>query len=95
MADMLVKMLSDASNYVVLHTPGREYPGLVLQGDSLRRLARLAEQVYALARQSGNATLQEEAEDLRDELKDRALFYEKVLDEHGLALPYPDRISSI
>ena len=37
-----VEVLSDATNYVVVRTEGRRYPGLVVQGDRLREWLRLA-----------------------------------------------------
>jgi hypothetical protein len=37
-----VRVLSDATNYVVVHVEGRRFPGLVVQGDRLREWLRLA-----------------------------------------------------
>jgi hypothetical protein len=37
-----VEVLSDATNYVIVQTEGRKYPGLVVQGDRLREWLRLA-----------------------------------------------------
>ena len=37
-----VTVLSDVTNYVVVQTEGRRFPGLVVQGDRLREWARLA-----------------------------------------------------
>lgn len=33
-----VELLSDTINFVVLKTPGRNFPGMVIQGDSLATL---------------------------------------------------------
>lgn len=32
------KLLSAPANYAVVHRPGRAFPGVVFQGDSLRNL---------------------------------------------------------
>ena len=83
-----VEVLSDAVNYVVLKTPGRNYPGMVIQGDSLARLYRDACLVCRLAKRSGDAELQEVAAALCEELGERLAHYERVLTAHGIELPY-------
>lgn len=33
-----VKLLSEPTNYAVVHLPGRDFPGVVFQGDSLNSI---------------------------------------------------------
>ena len=86
-----IEIYSDAPNYVIVRTPGRNYPGCVIQGDSLAILLDRASEVCSLARSSGNQDLIEEAEDLEQALKERLDDYEIVLKAHGFNLPYVRR----
>jgi len=86
-----IEIYSDAPNYVIVRTPGRNYPGCVIQGDSLAILLDRASEVCSLVRSSGNQDLIEEAEDLEQALKERLDDYEVVLKAHGFDLPYARR----
>ena len=83
-----VEVLSDAINYVVLRTPGRNFPGMVIQGDGLARLYRRASDVCRLAKGTGDEDLAADADDLCRELGERLAFYEKVLEANAIELPY-------
>ena len=47
MAD--VKLISEPTNYTVVHLPGRAFPGIVVQGDSLNALIADTREVAAEA----------------------------------------------
>lgn len=88
-----VEQYSDAVNAVILRTPGRSFPGMVIQGDSLRILLRKAERgIESFA--AGNM---EEGRDylleITEDLKDRLIHYEEVLKAHGFDLPYSGAVS--
>lgn len=38
-----VRVISGASNYAIVQMPGRQFPGMVVQGDRLREWTRLAQ----------------------------------------------------
>jgi hypothetical protein len=38
MMDRTAKLLTETSNYAVVQLPGRQYPGVVFQGDSIHAL---------------------------------------------------------
>lgn len=44
-----VSVLDDTTNKVVVHVEGREYPGLVLQGDQLQGLIMRSDALYGIA----------------------------------------------
>jgi hypothetical protein len=44
-----VEMFSETVNYPVVRVPGRVFPGVVIQGDSLSVLASMAEDILALS----------------------------------------------
>jgi hypothetical protein len=70
---MQVIVLSDVRNNVVVHTEGRRYPALAVQGDRLKEWARLAD--------SGDVEL------LADELRRSLAEYGHVCRENGIDPP--------
>lgn len=88
-----VECYSDAVNAMILRTPGRSFPGMVIQGDSLRVLLRAAERGI----ESFDAGNFEEGRDylleIAEDLKDRLVHYEEVLKADGFDLPYSGAVS--
>lgn len=84
-----VELLSLATNACVVRTPGRNYPGVVVQGDSLAVLCDLANRVALALREQGlSEDAQQDAQDVLDALVARLLHYQNVLAERGIPLPY-------
>ena len=85
-----VEAFSQDVNSWVVRTPGRQYPAVVVQGDSLSVLFSLAQSVLERAQTCAcnDEKLVGEAEELRDQLWGRLQQYEAVLREHGFELPY-------
>ena len=85
-----LEVYSDASNMAIIKHPGREYPGSLMQGDSLHSL--LQNLIEAKAEiESGN--LRDSAEILDEvinSLNDRLEHYTKVLKDHGIELPFSE-----
>jgi hypothetical protein len=80
-----VKLLSEPRNYAVVHLPGRAFPGVVFQGDSLNIL--IGELEAAAAQEDAgerNALLA----DVIDHLLEVRAHYEAVLHREGMKLPY-------
>jgi len=78
------------SNYAVIKPPGRNYPGAVIQGDSLGILCRNALRIVSHI-QSGDTTSEDfrgEVEELTNALIDRMLHYQAVLESHGVDFPH-------
>ena len=79
-----VRLLSPPSNFAVVHLPGRHFPGVVIQGDSLNNLIGVLESAIA-------ETDPQEREDCLAEvlgqLRAARSRYEDVLQEVGLTLP--------
>jgi hypothetical protein len=72
-----VRVLSETVNNVVVHTEGRRYPGLVVQGDRLHEWMLLAER-------SDPNSLELLAESLREAVAE----YERVSVAAGLGVPW-------
>ena len=82
-----VEFYSDATNAAVLRHPGRRFPGVLLQGDTLHALVQSLERVQ---REAG--ALSEDAagelEDVIERLQELLEHYKAVLAEHSIKLPF-------
>lgn len=82
----LVEIYSDASNMVIMRHPGRRFPGMLIQGDTLYNLSQAAESLCAGL--GKNPQAREHALRLREELQDRLDHYKAVLTQHGMEMPF-------
>jgi hypothetical protein len=83
-----VEILSDATNAAIMRHPGRRFPGLLVQGDTLNSLCRRAD---LMCQEIGRGSpAYEEANDLRNTLQEYLNHYKAVLTEHGIALPFSE-----
>ncbi|KRG69329.1 DUF6959 family protein [Pseudoxanthomonas dokdonensis] len=78
-----VEIYSDQSNAAVIRHPGRKFPGVLIQGDTLNALC-----VQASDALGAGSDAREELEGLRDALYSLLGHYKTVLSEHGIALPF-------
>ena len=81
----MVELLYEESNFAVVRLPGRRFPGVVIQGDSLFTIDAL---VNELAKCAKAEDAQEIAEELTQIIGPRLAKYERVLKERGIQLPY-------
>ncbi len=89
MRTALVEILSDATNMAVMRHPGRRFPGVLLQGDTLYRtldaLKRIRDASGSLPEDSTT-----ELNDLIDEFTERLDHYREVMRQENLDLPFSD-----
>jgi hypothetical protein len=85
-----VEIYSEVSNQGIVRMPGREYPGCVIQGDSLAILFRTARRVAEALKTAAidDGEVLGDLEDLCRSLLDRLLHYQEVLHQEGFDLPY-------
>lgn len=83
-----LEVLSQGTNAWVVRTPGRRYPGMVLQGDTLHSMLHLATKIREGLLQSENEELRDLAAELEEQLSTRMRVYEAVLQQDGFGLPY-------
>ena len=90
-----VELCSDESNFVVLKVPGRQYPGCLIQGDSLAISCDTAKCLASAAAEGdlGNEDSLSDLQELTNALLYRIIHYQNVLDEHGITAPYGRRYS--
>lgn len=80
------KLLSPPTNYAVVQLPGRAFPGVVFQGDSLSSIiGDLREAASAPDPDDRDFALN----DVIERLEGIQKHYEAVLDGEGISLPYP------
>ena len=85
-----LEVYSEASNYAVMKPPGRQFPGAVVQGDSLSILCaeakEIAQRIKAL--NVKDEELLYVVQHHQENLLSRLLHYQEVLAHHGIRLPY-------
>jgi len=86
-----VEIYSDQTNAAIMRHPGRRFPGVLVQGDTLYTLCRRADETCKLIEKASAAY--EEANDLRNHLWDFLNHYKGVLSAHGVPLPFDDAAS--
>jgi len=87
MSTSVAKILSTETNVAVVQLPNRQFPGSVVQGDSLKCLCDLANEIVSRVSDSEDKELVNVAKELQEQLNGRLVIYEQVLRTHGMALP--------
>ena len=83
-----VEIYSDETNMAVLRHPGRRSPGVLIQGDDLHALCRLADKVCSDAGKSEPRYA--DLNRLRNALWSRLNHYKTVLVEHEIPVPFSE-----
>jgi hypothetical protein len=84
-----VEILSDQTNAAVMRHPGRAFPGVLVQGDSLHVLCQQAD--LACTEVGRGKPGFNELNDLRNTLWSYLNHYKATLLEHGVALPFSEQ----
>ena len=81
---------SDATNAAVMRHPGRKFPGVLIQGDTLHSLCVSADLVCAAARDVIYDDNFQRLNEIRNYLWSLLAHYKSVLDEHKSRLPFSE-----
>ncbi|OKO80034.1 hypothetical protein [Bradyrhizobium sp. AS23.2] len=84
-----VEIFADTTNAAVMRHPGRRFPGVLIQGDTLHSLCCLADDACAAIDRSSEEY--EPANQLRNQLWSYLNHYKAILDEHSLPMPFNER----
>lgn len=84
-----VEIYSDATNAAVMRHPGRRFPGVLVQGDTLYSMCQRAD-LIANALQPTTPEF-EEMNDLRNHLWSLLTHYKAVLVEHAHEIPFSEQ----
>jgi hypothetical protein len=81
-----VEIYSDAVNAAVMRHPGRKFPGVLVQGDTLYTLYHSAHEAQKGLEKDTDAygALLE----LKERLAGYVSHYKQILNEHGIPLPF-------
>ena len=88
MKTVTVELFSEAVNAAVVRLPGRAFPGMVIQGDTLHTLLRDIQELQQIADPLSNSDLSAAIDALVVEFRQRVKTYEDTLRLEGVALPY-------
>jgi hypothetical protein len=83
-----VKLLSDPSNFAVVHLPTRQFPGVVFQGDTLHELVKDISAIERSLADGQHSEVLEEVAWLRERLANALTDFEQVCAAHKIELPY-------
>lgn len=81
-------ILSHVSNSAIVHLPGRKFPAVAIQGDSLSIMLGQAKFFAKEFLKEKNEELYFEALDLALKLQAHLTHYEDVLEKRGMTIPY-------
>jgi hypothetical protein len=82
------ELLSPSKNYAVVQLPGRNFPGVVFQGDTLNILLKDLKMVADEVASNNPSTSLEGIGDIIEQLSEVARHFEAVCEEKGFELPY-------
>jgi hypothetical protein len=88
MRSEIVEIYSDQTNAAVLRHPGRKYPGVLVQGDTLHSMCCRADEACKEAKALKQDNAYKELNDLRNHLWSLLNHYTSVLQEHQIPLPF-------
>lgn len=88
MEQVEVGLLTPGGNNAVVQMPGRKFPGVLVQGDTMSSLLALAEAAESLLQQGDTQRGAEEVADLANSLAEMLTGYEAALAQHGIRRPY-------
>jgi len=86
-----VEIIDGTTNAPVVRMPGRSFPGIVVQGDTLHSWSVLADSLMSSVNEVSviDPEVALEMVELADLIRSHLDQYERVLRAHGLELPYP------
>ncbi|MBP3985703.1 hypothetical protein J5837_14925 [Pseudoxanthomonas helianthi] len=85
-----VEIYSDQTNAAVMRHPGRSFPGVLIQGDSLHGLCAQADDACSAARGKLSDDEYAELNELRNTLWGYLSHYKSILLEQGMPLPFAE-----
>ena len=85
---MELEVYSQSINRGVVKMPSQNFPGLLLQGETLSALLGLASSILEKAQKTSDAELIDASLELRDNFQKLLSHYESTLGKHNIPLPY-------
>lgn len=86
-----VELFTDGGNNAVLRIPGRKFPGVLIQGDSLSTIRADVAEIRDACRSAGATEALELAGFLLEDLDAIVLRYTDALERHNIRIPFEPR----
>jgi hypothetical protein len=83
-----MEMFGSLSNAPVIRVPGRKYPGVLIQGDSLHNLLSFVQEAEKLLAGGDAESAKDTLVEVRELLEGYLMVYQKALTETGTSSPY-------
>lgn len=93
MKPLKVEVFSEATNCPIIRFPGRKFPGLLIQGDTLKNFADTIEELITL--DANSEEFRNELTDVTVQIKSMLAHYERVLDAYNIRVPYTRNTSPV
>ena len=93
MASDTAQILSHSPNSGIVQLPGRKFPGVVIQGDTLSGMFDGARYLLAEFKRARDEERYYETLIFAEQLQGQLLHYEETLAKHKISLPYTISVS--
>lgn len=85
---MELEVYSQSINRGIVKMPSQSFPGLVLQGETLASLLKLAKTAHEKSQNVNDRELIDTSRELMESLQQLVSHYESTLNRHNIPLPY-------
>jgi hypothetical protein len=85
---MDLEVYSQSIDRGVVRMPSQNFPGLVLQGETLSSLLKLAKSTYERSSNTTDTELVDTSRQLMESIQKLVSHYESTLNRHNIPLPY-------
>ena len=83
-----IQMYDHISNSGIVHMPGRRFPAVAIQGDSLSNMLLTALELMEKGKEFQDEDLYYGSLELAERLRDHLAHYEEILKKEGFKKPY-------
>jgi len=90
-----IKLYDHISNSGIVHLPGRRFPAVAIQGDTLSSMLSSALELMESANKNKDEDMYYEAQELAKRLYQHLKQYESVLESEGFEKPYSLKINEL
>jgi hypothetical protein len=87
-SESVARVCARRGNHALVQLDGRKYPGLLVQGDSLKQVEAAVDDLIELRRQGEDGEFDEALREVAEVIKALTDSYESMMREANLGLPY-------
>lgn len=85
---MELEVYSQSIDRGIVRMPSQSFPGLILQGETLATLLKLAKTAYEKSQSGTDMELTDTSRELLENIQKLVTHYEATLNRHNIPLPY-------